>query len=40
MATAERLAAFSDAVVAVIMTLMVLELRAPERPEFSDLAPL
>ncbi len=40
MATADRLAAFSDAVSAVIMTLMVLELRAPERSEFSDLLPL
>jgi uncharacterized membrane protein len=35
--TADRLAAFSDAVFAVIVTVMVLELRAPEQPEFSAL---
>ncbi len=28
--TAERLGAFSDAVIAVIITIMVLELKAPE----------
>ncbi len=38
--TADRLAAFSDAVFAVIVTVMVLELKAPERPAFSDLWPL
>jgi hypothetical protein len=31
-ATAERLAAYSDAVFAVIVTVMVLELKAPEQP--------
>ena len=31
---------FSDAVIAVIMTVMVLELRAPEDPAFSALWPL
>ena len=35
--TAHRLAAFSDAVFAVIVTVMVLELRAPEQPAFSAL---
>ena len=35
--TAHRLAAFSDAVFAVIVTVMVLELSAPEEPEFSAL---
>ena len=38
--TADRLAAFSDAVFAVIVTVMVLELRAPEQPAFSALWPL
>ena len=38
--TADRLAAFSDAVFAVIVTVMVLELKAPEQPAFSDLWPL
>ncbi len=38
--TAHRLAAFSDAVFAVIVTVMVLELSAPEEPEFSALWPL
>ena len=33
--TTDRLAAFSDAVFAVIVTIMVLELKAPEQPEFS-----
>ena len=33
--TADRLAAYSDAVFAVIVTVMVLELRAPEEPTFS-----
>jgi len=31
-ATAEPLAAYSDAVFAVIVTVMVLELKAPEEP--------
>jgi uncharacterized membrane protein len=35
--TADRLTAFSDAVFAVIVTIMVLELKAPERPEFPAL---
>ena len=38
--TADRLAAFSDAVFAVIVTIMVLELKAPEQPSFSALWPL
>jgi uncharacterized membrane protein len=38
--TAERLAAYSDAVFAVIVTIMVLELEAPEQPRFSALWPL
>jgi uncharacterized membrane protein len=38
--TAHRLAAYSDAVFAVIVTVMVLELRAPEEPAFSALLPL
>lgn len=38
--TADRLAAYSDAVFAVIVTIMVLELKAPERAAFSDLWPL
>ncbi|RZL93447.1 MAG: DUF1211 domain-containing protein [Variovorax sp.] len=38
--TAHRLGVFSDAVIAVIMTVMVLELKAPEHPEFSALWPL
>jgi uncharacterized membrane protein len=38
--TADRLAAYSDAVFAVIVTLMVLELKAPEQAAFSDLWPL
>jgi uncharacterized membrane protein len=39
-ASAHRLAAYSDAVFAVIVTVMVLELRAPEEPAFSALWPL
>jgi uncharacterized membrane protein len=39
-ATAERLAAYSDAVFAVIVTIMVLELEAPDQPAFSALLPL
>jgi uncharacterized membrane protein len=38
--TAHRLAAYSDAVFAVIVTVMVLELRAPEQATFSALWPL
>ncbi|HEY1289491.1 MAG TPA: TMEM175 family protein [Burkholderiales bacterium] len=38
--TAHRVAAFSDAVIAVIMTVMVLELKAPEDPAFSALRDL
>ena len=33
--TADRLAAYSDAVFTVIVTVMVLELRSPEEPTFS-----
>src|SRR5262252_999264 len=36
----DRLAAYSDAVFAVIVTIMVLELKAPEEPAFSALWPL
>jgi len=35
--TADRLAAYSDAVFAVIVTIMVLELRALDQPAFSAL---
>jgi TMEM175 potassium channel family protein len=38
--TADRLAAFSDAVFAVIVTVMVLELKAPDQPVFSAIWPL
>src|SRR5499433_4248583 len=38
--TADRLAAFSDAVFAVIVTVMVLELKAPDQAAFSALWPL
>jgi len=38
--TAERVAAYSDAVFAVIVTIMVLELEAPDEPSFSALWPL
>jgi uncharacterized membrane protein len=38
--TMDRVAAYSDAVFAVIVTVMVLELRAPDQPEFSALWPL
>ena len=37
---AHRLAAYSDAVFAVIVTIMVLELRAPDQPTFSAIWPL
>ena len=38
--TADRLISFSDAVFAVIVTVMVLELKAPDQPTFSALWPL
>jgi uncharacterized membrane protein len=38
--TADRLAAYSDGVFAVIVTIMVLELKAPNEPAFSALLPL
>jgi len=38
--TAHRLVAYSDAVFAVIVTIMVLQLEAPEEPAFSALWPL
>jgi uncharacterized membrane protein len=38
--TADRLTAYSDAVFAVIVTIMVLELKAPEQAAFSNLWPL
>jgi uncharacterized membrane protein len=38
--TADRLASYSDAVLAVIATIMVLELRAPDQAAFSALWPL
>ena len=37
---ADRLAAFSDAMIAVIITVMVLELRAPDEATFSAILPL
>ena len=40
MITADRVIAFSDAVFAVIVTVMVLELKAPDQPAFSALWPL
>lgn len=36
----ERVGAFSDAVIAVAITIMVLELKAPEHPQLSALRPL
>lgn len=38
--TSGRLEAFTDAVIAIVMTIMVLELRAPAGHGFSDLKPL
>ena len=38
--TADRLAAYSDAVFAVIVTIMVLERKAPDQSAFSALRPL
>ena len=38
--TADRLAAYSDAVFAVIVTIMVLELKPPEEASFAALWPL
>src|SRR5262245_57168809 len=38
--TADRLAAYSDAFFAVIVTIMVLELKAPDQPGFPSLWPL
>jgi len=38
--TTDRLASFSDAVFAVIITIMVLELKPPEHPTFAGLRPL
>ncbi|MGH7043696.1 MAG: TMEM175 family protein [Acetobacteraceae bacterium] len=38
--TTERLGVFSDGVIAVIITIMVLELKAPDEPTFSALLPL
>jgi uncharacterized membrane protein len=35
--TADRMAAYSDAVFAVIVTIMVLELKAPDESAFSSL---
>ena len=38
--TADRVAFFSDAIIAVVMTVMVLEFKAPDQPAFSALLPL
>ena len=35
-----RLEAFSDGVIAIIITIMVLEMRAPTEPDFSALRPI
>lgn len=39
-ATAERTGAFSDALIAIVITIMVLEMKAPDRAEWSALWPL
>jgi uncharacterized membrane protein len=39
-ATVERLATFSDGVFAVLITIMVLELKPPEQPTFAAFLPL
>jgi uncharacterized membrane protein len=36
----ERLAAFSDGVIAIIITIMVLEMKAPHHPTWEALAAL
>jgi uncharacterized membrane protein len=38
--TTSRLEAFSDAVIAILMTIMVLELRVPKGATLSDLRPV
>jgi uncharacterized membrane protein len=38
--SSNRLEAFSDAVIAILMTIMVLELKAPDGATFDDLRPL
>ena len=38
--TADRMGAFTDAVIAVIITIMVLELKAPDAASFAALLPL
>ena len=38
--TKTRVEAFSDGVVAIIITIMVLELKVPHRTDFSALRPL
>jgi len=38
--TKGRIEAFSDGVIAIVITIMVLELKVPHSPKFVDLAPL